>query len=281
MKIYLSSRAICVTLISCFSSHALAQRGARYEGNAHPWDSPTRGFPGYFDTNVAEKGSWVVELPPLIYGAIPMPSTEVDYGVSESLTVGSNALLTTVPWLFGAQGASIKVRSLLVGTPEHQSVATVYAGYLGVYNRTPTGSGLYENATWNHSWRPAREHTITGHINYLRLDGSLGKSSDLNYARVSVTTLMLGAGYGYEINEQWNIRGMIATTAYSSLDIMTSLADLSQTTSPAITKNPNRLGQLQLEFHTVTDWLVGFGAIHGYFSGSGGTVPWLTFAFRK
>ena len=269
-----------VALTWCTSTNALAQRGATYEGNAHAWDAPSQGFPGYFDTGVAEKGSFVVELPPLIYGILPMPSTAVDYGLTDNMTVGTNALLTTVPWLFGAQGVSIKARSLLVGTEEHQSTATVYAGYLGVYGTTRVNA-VYENATWNHSWRPSHDHTITGHLNYLRMDAGLGKTSDLNHMSISVTTVLLGIGYGYEISPKMDIRGMLNTTAYSSIDILTTVADLSQTSSPAITKQPNRLAQLQLEYHTMNDWLVSVGAIHGYFSGAGVTAPWLTFAFRK
>lgn len=279
MKLVYLRCVVFATLAWRITTIASAQRGASYEGNSHAWNAPSRGFPGYFDTNVADKGSMVLELPPLIYGLIPMPSTAFDYGVTESLTVGTNALLTTLPWLFGAQGAAIKARSLLIGTAEHQSAATVYAGFLSAQGTTPVNA-VYENATWNHSWRPASAHTITGHLNYLRLDGNIGKKNDLKYMSLSVTTFLVGVGYGYEISPIMGVRGMVTSTAYSSIDIMTTVADLSQTSSPAITKNPNRLAQVQFEYHTSGDWLVGVGAIHGYFSGAGATAPWLTFAFR-
>lgn len=275
-----SSRPLTfVALGLCVASQSFAQRGAKYEGTAHPWEAPSQGFPGYFDTNVVDPGKIVLEFPPLIYGIVPMPSMALDYGMSETLTIGTNSLVTTLPWLFGAQGVSLKARSLMIGSSEHQSAATVYAGYLSAQGKTPV-SLIYQNATWNHAWRPAEAHTITGHANYLRMSAELGKASQLNRSEISITTLLLGGGYGYTISPKMDIRGTVAATVYSSFDVSTPAADITQSSTAQQLTQPNRIAQLQYEYHTSTDWLIGVGFIHLYVSGVSATAPWLTFALR-
>ena len=263
----------------CFSSPSFAQRGATYEGDAQAWESPTQGYPGYFDTNVADEGKFVLEFPPLIYGIIPMPSMALDYGVSKTLTVGTNSLVTTLPWLFGGQGLSLKARSLVYGTLQHQSAATVYAGYIGIQGNTPA-SVIYQNATWNHAWRFANSHAVTAHANYLRLSADIGKTNSISHSEISITTFLLGAGYTYTIDEAANLRGTVAATAYSSFDVSTPSADITQASTVKLMTQPNRIAQFQYEYHTRSDWLIGIGLIHLYVSGVSGTAPWLTFATR-
>ena len=52
---------------------ALAQRGADYTLDGTAPTTPSSGFPGMFDSNVADKGSFVADL----------PSLSADYGLTE------------------------------------------------------------------------------------------------------------------------------------------------------------------------------------------------------
>lgn len=110
---------------------AFGQRGGSYANDQQQnWDSASAGFPGYYDANVVEEGHFVVEFPPVIWGIIPTPFMAVDYGVTKTFTVGTNAIFSTVPWLLQSKGGAVKLRSLLYGTESHQSAGTYYTGFL-------------------------------------------------------------------------------------------------------------------------------------------------------
>jgi hypothetical protein len=257
---------------------AVAQRGSTFEGDAKPWQSPSQGFPGYFDTNVAAKGSVVVDFPPILV-IIPMPFMAVDYGVSDTFTVGTNAILTTVPWLFGAVGGTIKIRSLLYGDETHQSAGTYYGGVIATTRGTPL-KFYYQVMTWNHSYRLGARHSLSGHVNYTRFNVAYGEETSLERISISQASLMLGGGYGFQISPTWALRLNGISPVIQSIDADTTTAALSQSQTLGNTKSASAIYVAQAEYRASDAWLLGFGLLGFSASGSDAVAPWFSWARR-
>jgi hypothetical protein len=93
---------------------ALAQRGEDFAPTEELAVSPNpnQGFPGLFDTEVAQKGAFVANL----------PATSLYYGVTPRLTIGTiSAAFASV--LYGPPGASVHARYLVGGATWFRSTA--------------------------------------------------------------------------------------------------------------------------------------------------------------
>lgn len=261
------------------SSTAAAQRGGSYGENAKPWESTSQGFPGYFDTNVARKGSLVVEFPPMIFGILPTPFVAVDYGVTDTLTIGTNGVVSALPWLLNGEGASIKIRSLLLGDETEQSAVTYYGGIIRIHGKTQINS-YYHVMTWNHAWRIGSRHTIGARANYIRLNVELGEETDLNHADLGFSSFMTGAGYGFEINPRWALRADAIASLYQSIEADTVAISFNQSSSLRKPKSTTLIGVGQVEYHPFEDWLFGLGVTGFNVGGAGAAAPWFTWATR-
>jgi hypothetical protein len=261
------------------SQRAFGQRGQSYGGHAKPWSANTQGFPGYFDSNMAEENSLVVEFPPMLLGIVPTPFIAVDYGVTETLTVGTNAAWTVLPYLFGAKSLSVKARTLLIGDQSEQASATYYGGVISI----PTDTSLnayYHILTWNHAWRIASSHTLSAHGNLIRMNLEQGTIRDLNHAQLNFDAMMLGAGYGYEFNERWSLRGNGIITAYQSIEADTAAATFNQSLNIKSISSYTSIATAQFEYRSSEKWLFGFGATRFGFAGNSLGAPWFTWARR-
>jgi hypothetical protein len=270
---------ICILLFVFFfilPKHSFAQRGEPYQGGATPWESPTQGFPGYFDTNMVAEGGFVTEFPPVII-ILPTPFLAFDYGVTDTLTVGTNAIFSTLPWILGGVGASVKVRSLMYGTESNQSAATYYGGYLASYKGSPI-KAYYQLMTWNHAYRPISRHTIYGHAHYTRINVEIGQESSLDRMSASQTSLMIGGGYSFDINSAWTIRGNALIPTIQSLDLDTS--SMTATQSQLIGQSGSVLGVVQTEFKSSEQALWGIGLTNVTLNDSRATIPWITLAIK-
>jgi hypothetical protein len=271
---------LCAVALFLTSTEIFAQRGASFDGSATPSDSLTQGFPGYFDTNVARKGSLVVEFPPMLMGLVPTPFTAVDYGVSDTLTVGTNAVLTTLPWLFGVKGASLKIRSLVVGDHAQQGSATYYTGGLSASQGSTTANMYYHLFTWNHSWSFREIHQISLHGNYTRINFELGTTKDLNHQEINLSTMQAGAGYGYRLNHKWGFRINGVTSILQSIELDNAGASIVQSSNPNKIGAATSIAVAQFDLRSRPDWLFGFGAIGFSVSGVSTAAPWFTWATR-
>ena len=271
--------AIALTF-SCLSSQAFAQRGADYTGTGKPWDSNTQGFPGFFDTNMAAPGSIVTETPALFW-IIPTPSLSVDYGVNESLTVGTNALVTGLPWIFGGNGISLKVRSLIYGSDTNQSTATLYTGYIHFRNNSDPVYSNYQVATWNHAWRPSARHTFSTQVMYFRLALDSGSSSSINHAKVAATLGTLGGGYGLRLTERWGMGLNAFFSAYTGFEIDSAGASMDQQSKALSSDSTILFLRFLTDCRLSENWLLSFGIVGIGTSGSGLTPgPWISAAKR-
>jgi hypothetical protein len=210
-------------LTASLSSVVYAQRGETLSSDPTVFTNPGQGYPGFFDTNFADKGSLVVEWPPVIFPLLPMPSIAMDYGATDSLTVGTNAIVTTLPWLVGARGLSLKARQLIHSSETMRSAATVYGGYIGADEFSST----WQMFTYNHSWKLAPSHILSGQAMYLNFGVESGKSSSINYTNLRLTSLALGGGYQYVMNESATISNYLLLPGLTSIESDTVGANLS------------------------------------------------------
>ena len=264
-----------VLLVTCLSTTSYAQRGALQPGSPSGFKTPYQGYPGFFDTNLADHGSLVVEWPPLILPLIPMPSIAVDYGVSDTLTVGTNALISTVPWLAGAKGISLKARTLVYGTESLQSAATLYAGYLGASEF----SSSWEVFTANTAWKPAPRHVVLGQLMFMNFGAELGKETSVDYTNIRFSTAAAGGGYQFLISDTLAVSShalaALATSVEADTIAQSLSADLNATSGDALWG----VVRISADLRTETDWLVSLGGI--YFHGAGGQVlPWFSASTR-
>lgn len=274
-----SIRVTQIALLWCFigTSPSFAQRGYEYDSDASPWEEPASGFPGYFDTQVANKNSVVVEFPPMIYGLIPTPFMAVDYGLTDTLTIGTNAIFTTAPWLFGARGVSLKIRSLIYGDEDQQSAWTYYAGYLSATGRVSLTAN-YHTFTWNHAWALAPRHSVTAHLNYHRMSLEVGTMSSLDHASIFLSTLVIGGGYDFMLTRKWSFRADTLVSVYQNIEADTASASIDLSSNLSKAKGSTAELVAQVQFRPVDKWLFGLGGTGVFVGGVTGAAPWFTWA---
>lgn len=136
MKIF---KKICYLFLAfiIFGSDLFAQRSTGYTGKDSTLKVNTlSGFPGMFDTNLPSKYSLVIASPTILSGnntinaessTTYLPYVNVDFGVNESFSVGTN-LITYIPFFAGGAGGSLKARTKIFENKVFQDVITSYAG---------------------------------------------------------------------------------------------------------------------------------------------------------
>ncbi|NBO38847.1 hypothetical protein EBU99_09715 [bacterium] len=122
----ISSMNRALWILACASTPAaFAQRGSDYVSHRPISETPSSGIPGFFDTETASAGSLVFDV----------PSLSIDYGISEHLTLGTNAVavLSTSLWLAnGGKSATpivmLKARYRIFSQEGWTSSVTGYGG---------------------------------------------------------------------------------------------------------------------------------------------------------
>lgn len=258
------------TILLCPLQPVIAQRGEILEAKSELFTNPTQGFPGFFDTNMAAKDSLVVEWPPIILPIIPVPSIAVDYGVSDTLTVGTNALVTTVPWLLGAKGVSAKARSLIYGSETMQSVATVYAGYIGAKDLSTSWQVL----TSNTAWKIGSKHIVAAQATIINLGVEMGAPSSLDYTNLRLSTLGLGGGYQHLLSETTAISTYLLAPALTSVEADTVSTNLNANFDVSSGNAMWGVARTSVDYRS-DEWVYSLGAmyVHGLYRG---LLPWFS-----
>lgn len=270
----LQTKIVGLLMVTALPSIALAQRGTKSPGNPANFTNPTQGFPGFFDTNFAEQGSLVVEWPPLILPIIPMPSIAVDYGVTDTLTVGTNALVSTIPWLVGAKGISVKARTLVYGSETFQSAATVYGGYIGASEI----NSQWQIFTSNNAWKLAPKHIVSAQAMFLNFGLELGKETSIDYTNIRFSSLAFGGGYQYLFNETLSVNGNLLGAVMNSMEQDTVAANLSYDVNASSGQATWGIARGSLDIRS-DDWVYSLGGIyvHGLFPR---VLPWFSATTR-
>jgi hypothetical protein len=249
--------ALLVLVIT--ATGASAQRGELTTGTPRQFTNPNQGYPGFFDTNFADKGSLVVEWPPILLPIFPVPSIEVDYGVTDTLTVGTNAIVSTLPWLLGAKGISLKARTLIYGNETVQNVATIYGGSI---------AGKSLAASWqvfssNNSWKLAPRHIITGQAVILHMALEAGSKESIHYTNLQVSTLTLGGGYQFLVTENGSISTYLMVPAITAFEADTVAANISANLDARNGEIMWGMARSSLDFRN-DDWLYSLGGLYVY-----------------
>jgi hypothetical protein len=109
--------ALVVAAALALSTPARAQRGEAYLAQQPPSETPLSGFPGLFDTNTVDRHGVAASL----------PSTSVDVGITEQLTVGTY-LGSMLPNAFGVRALALKARYRLYSDGRLTAVVDGLAG---------------------------------------------------------------------------------------------------------------------------------------------------------
>ncbi len=252
----------------------MAQRGEVTSGSPSQFSNPNQGYPGFFDTNFAEQGSLVVEFPPIMLPLLPTPSLAVDYGVTDTLTVGTNALVSTLPWLFGARGLSFKARTLIYGNDSVQHVATVYGSYIGSKEFTAS----WQLFTSNNSWKLAPRHIVTAQGMLMHFGLELGSKSSINYTNIQLSTLTLGGGYQFIVTDLASISTYFLLPALTSMEADSVGANINAKIDARSGNLTAAILRSSLDFRN-DDWLYSLGGLYAY-GLTASISPWLSATTR-
>jgi hypothetical protein len=272
------SKILLVSLALMNTTLALAQRGETLQAKPSLFTSPTQGYPGFFDTNMAEPEALIVEWPPVILPIIPVPSIAVDYGLNERLTVGTNALLTLLPWIAGVKSATVKARTLLYGTESMQSTATAYLGYFGGGESMNT---YWQLLTSNNAWKLSPKTIVSANAAFVNFGLEAGDLKGTDYTSIQLTTGTLGAGHQYLWDETMSISSYLMLPVWTVINMDTAAAAFDLNADASRGKLMWGLARLSVDFRS-EPWVYSLGAMYSTGSvnellqNSSGFLPWFS-----
>ena len=239
---------------------ALAQRGQDFAPTEELAVSPNPnlGFPGLFDTEVAQKGTLVANL----------PATSLYYGVTPRLTLGTiSAAFVSV--LYGPPGASVHARYLLGGATWFRSTgdALLLATALNIDGEYTTARlGIFSSNT---EFLLNPSNRLTAHAWLVHASAERPGQSGAG------TAFLVGGTYSVAL-ARWaalHVTGLYAASATASGgDLRTVIdADLTNAISPS-----NRVFARASVSMRRGRWLVDLGA----FRVGSVILPWLNVAVQ-
>jgi hypothetical protein len=246
--------ALC---LGCFalvlSSRAEAQRGADYEMQETPPTTPGSGFPGLFDSHLAEQGRFVLEIPTLT----------ADYGVTDRLTIGTSAL----PLLFMQLGAPpslyLKTRYRLFSSEKIVSAATLYGGY--ATNRFGTGKSNDDaflfGMTSTSSWYVTERKLATLFLGYFKFASRSVEKDGIEYMQSSVSTLLLGGSYQIWLNKWFGLTGTALASVQSKIEVDSSTLSVSARIGNGDVTSGDGLLRVLAEFR-LGSWILSPGFVY-------------------
>jgi hypothetical protein len=218
-----SLKLLVVILTFANSSLALGQRGEPHDARPGLFISPTQGYPGFFDTNMAEPKAMIIEWPPIILPIIPVPSIALDYGVNERLTLGTNGLLSSLPWLLGVKAGTLKARSLLYGTESMQATATAYLGYFGAGEQMDM---YWQLLTSNNAWKVSPKNIVSLNATFINFGLEGGDLKSTEYMSAQLTSATVGGGHQYLWRDTMSISNYLMLPVWTSVNVDTAAAAL-------------------------------------------------------
>jgi hypothetical protein len=274
---------ICTLLVNPFiSTLSFAQRGEKYAQNIDsttPPKSPSNGFPGMFDSNVAEKNSFVLDIPLLA----------ADYGVTENVTIGTNGYLVAAAAL-SAPVVYLKVRHRFVANSNWVSSNTGYLGYFTNRAGAPTEiiDSYFASASNNTTYyfKPNSYFNLTTLYMHFSLDQR--RRNSMEFSSISMTSLILGPSYQHWFNDWFGLQGLVALSGYQSLEVDSSTLSASLNFGNGGRASGFSMARMLSEFRA-GDWLISAGLVSLFTiqasSGSSAnsspvTFPWISAAVK-
>lgn len=242
------------------ASTAYAQRGGGFTLSENPPTTRSSGFPGMFDANVADKGSFVLDL----------PSLSADYGLTENVTIGTNGLFLGL-LAFGLPSVYFKTRYRFLSSSSFASSFTLYGGYST--NRVGSAAGGTQfdvylvGASSNTTYYFSDRSYLNAFFYYLKVGLNATAEDDLEYQNTSVTTLLAGASYQYWFTKWFGPQALVALSAYNSIVLDSSTLSASASLGNGVGVSGFAFLRVLAEFR-VGNWLLSPGLIS--FLGMGG-----------
>jgi hypothetical protein len=271
------SLALVLSLsVLLLSAPAPAQRGFSSEEPV-PLKNESAGFPGFHDTYLVNKGEYVSDLGSLIYFVVPIPSVTLDYGLTDTTTIGTNIPLSIFPWSVGGYGGSFKTRTLFYGTPRWQSTLTWYGAYFGASTDAQQILFYYNMLTSNTAYVLDERNILTAQLGYFGLAGSQTPTNNAELASTAeVSTSFLGANLEHVYSPTTSFHTSLVLPLYLDMNVdtpgsSTTLGMVSGTVATSFL-----YGKFAADFRINPDWVITTGlAMFSVPAQTLETVPWL------
>jgi hypothetical protein len=240
-------------------SQAVAQRGAEFSETTPPQSLPGAGFPGLFDSRLAEAGKFSLDI----------PSLSADYGVNDRLTIGTNGW-TLAALALGAPVVYAKMRYRFYSNSSVSSVHTVYfGGTSNALSKASTkASGVLFGLSNNTSFLVGDSGEITSTLFYSQINYSQEDKETLVYSKFSASFLLAGATYQNWLTDWFGPSLMMLVTPYISVDADSSGGAV----SAQVAGNQFLMARASAEFMAGKSWLLSPG-IYSFVSFSGSSSP--------
>jgi|GEM_PF-4119260 len=211
--------ALGIAVSVAISSAAYAQRGGTYTLDGEPPTTRASGFPGLFDSNVAERGSFVLDI----------PSLAVDYGLTDNMTIGTSGVMALALAL-GSPALYVKARYRFLTSPTIASAFTAYSGYLTnrVGSRDTTLDAYLVGVSNNTTYYFSERSYLNAFFFYLKVGANQNKEDDGEYANASFSTLLFGASYQHWLNGVLGPQATLGLSVYQNLSIDSSTVAVSE-----------------------------------------------------
>ena len=246
-----------------WSGHtAFAQRGMTSESSL-PRTRLT-GFPGMFDTFVPDKGRWVTQVSTV--ATLAFTGAPVDYGLTENMSVGTNALVPLL-WLAKTPGMIAKVR---YSKPILHDLALAFTGY-GLYLPTTAKDGkssaidLISMATINSSYFFTERNWLNLNVSYFSMWHGQGEVGAADFERSSSAVAFAALGYQHFIFSWLGPRAnlfvplSIESSADAAVGSKLGVGSLSLSSFDA---SSSLAGSLQVDLRFGERWLVSPGVFY-------------------
>lgn len=278
---HLISKKLCDVVSAFFvgvfcvfcQSPAYAQRGSQMPlpNSDVPPATANDGFPGFFDTNMANTNSFVFDV----------PTFNFDYGVNEKLTIGANGigalfLVTTFTPILSA-----KLRYRLFSTENMRDTLTVYGTYAKLRKTPKNPSTMFEavvmtnNFTYYFNERSQiYASTLVGRLQYTE-----SVSSEIDYQKLSLTPVIVSVGYQHFFTERLGLSPLLIYNFLSKVQLDSAQAAVS-TSNSAAASSSNLMIRVNLDVKLGDSFLLSAYQLSTFTDEGLSSLPWVSFMYR-
>lgn len=265
---------LLIAILSIFNFYPICygQRGNNFsfpQENAP--QTPLDGFPGFFDTNMAQNDSFVFDL----------PSFTLDFGLSDRLTLGINSL--------GAFFTSVSLQPLLLAkaryrlfsTPQFRNALTFYGGYSNI-SKTKNNPSSHANALLfsnNFNYYLNENSQLYGSLLFGHIDYSVAEASSPDFEKTSFRPFFISLGYQYFFSDWVGVSPLVIYNAYSHIEFDSSQIAF-QSESKLAAESSNAIFRLALDTKIGDNFLLTIYGIISFAGSNSFATPFVSCMYR-
>lgn len=252
---------------------AYAQRGSQnpLPNTDVPPSTANDGFPGFFDTNMANPGSAVFDF----------PTFNFDYGLNEKLTIGANSLGALFLVSTFTPVISAKARYRLLSTEKMRDTLTVYGTYAKLKETEKTPSTLFEAILMTNNFvYYFNEHSqiyVSTVVGRLQLTESV--LSEINYQKISLSPVIVSVGYQHFFTDRIGVSPLLIYNFLSNVQLDSAQAAVSSSNSTAIGSS-NLMLRVTLDVKLGNSFLLSAYQLSTITDEGLSSLPWVSFMYR-